>query len=314
MLILKGFRAFFISEIFLLEFNYFHQMKLLADSGSTKTDWCCLENGQKTFFKTQGINPFWMNESQIQQIIQQELLPQISQHFSSPSSLERAGVRLSEVYFYGAGCVGDKINVIKNVLQTLFSANKIEIHSDLLAAARAAAANEKGLILILGTGSNSGLYDGEKFIQQIPSLGFLLGDEGSGSWLGKRVVADYFRKNLPEKIYESVDKMISEKSFTEFNTLLKQQTLQGKYLAQFASVLKEHHSSEYAKRIVTKGFESLFENVIVHYDSFEKYPLYAVGSVAFYFADELKSVAKKYNCIVEKIIQSPIEDLIKFHE
>ncbi len=283
--------------------NYFHKMKLIADSGSTKTDWCGLENGEKTFYKTQGINPFWMTENQIQQIIQLELLPQIS-HSQG----------FSEIYFYGAGCVADKINVIKNILQTFFHANKIEVHSDLLAAARATAAKEKGLILIIGTGSNSGLYDGEKFIQQIPSLGFLLGDEGSGSWLGKRIVADYFRKNLPEKMYESVDKMMPEKSFTEFNALLKQQILQGRFLAQFAVALKEHSNTEYAKSIVNRGFESLFDNVMVHYDGFEKYPLYAVGSVAFHFADELKNVAKTFNCTFEKIIQSPMEDLVKFHE
>ena len=278
-------------------------MKLIADSGSTKTDWCCLENGQQTFFKTQGINPFWMTENQIQQIIQLELLPQIS-HSQT----------ISEIYFYGAGCIGDKINVIKNILQTFFHANKIEVHSDLLAAARATAAKEKGLILILGTGSNCGLYDGEKFIQQIPSLGFLLGDEGSGSWIGKKLLADFFRGNLPREINDALQQMIPQKTFAEFNTHLKEQVLQGRFLAQFAKVLKGFKSHVYTQRLIQQGFQALFENVIQYYVDYKNQPLFAAGSVAFYFEEALNKVANQFEISIKKVEQTPMEGLVRFHQ
>lgn len=278
-------------------------MKLIADSGSTKTDWCLFDAQQSFFFKTQGINPFFVNEQQITAGIKKELLPQMHTQQA-----------VEQIIFYGAGCVSDKIDIVKSALKQCFSAEKIEVQTDLLAAARATAGNQRGLILIAGTGSNTALYDGEKFIQQILSLGFLLGDEASGSWLGKKIVADYFRNNLPENIFETMKEMTDQKTFAEFISQLYLQQNQGKYLAQFASILKQHHETEYAKKLVGNGFEALFNNVICRYKDYKSYKLNAVGSIAFHFKAELKKVADKYQMKLGIVIQSPIEALKIFHQ
>ncbi len=278
-------------------------MKLIADSGSSKTDWCLFDANQTLFFKTQGINPFFVNEQQIVAIIKNELLPQMHTQQT-----------IQQIIFYGAGCVGDKMEVVKLVLQKCFLIEKIEVQTDLLAAARATAGNKKGLIVIAGTGSNTGLYDGEKFIQQIPSLGFLLGDEASGSWLGKKILADYFRNDLPQNIFETVKEVTQQKSFAEFISQVYLQQNQGKYLAQFATILKQHQQEDYSKTLVSKGFEALFQNIICYYPNYKSYPLNAVGSIAFHFKTELKTVAHKYEMQLGSVIQSPIEALKIFHQ
>ena len=158
------------------------------------------------------------------------------------------------------------------------------------------------------------MYDGKKFIQQIPSLGFLLGDEASGSWLGKKIVVDYFRNNLPENIFETMKEMTQQNSFVEFISQLYLQQHQGKYLAQFASILKQYRETEYAKNLVSNGFEALFQNVICYYQNYKSYQLNAVGSIAFYFKTELKNVADKYQMQLGSVIQSPIEALKIFHQ
>ena len=267
---------------------------------------------QSYIFQTQGIHPFFMDEEKISSIIQQELMIQLQSSLTLSVGEDR--VRFDEIFFYGAGCVNEKKVLVKNALSKKFSARRIEVESDLLAAAHATANKENGMVIIVGTGSNSGLYDGKNFIEQIPSLGYLLGDEASGSWLGKKIIADYFRKNLPSGIFIQLEKILPSKNFAEFLTHLYQQPHQGKYLAQFAKVIVENKSDAYCKSIVEKGFQALFENVIRHYSNYQTQKIFAVGSIAFYFEKELRDIAAQHKMTIGKIIQSPINGLIEYHQ
>jgi N-acetylglucosamine kinase-like BadF-type ATPase len=277
---------------------------LIADSGSTKTDWCLIQNNQKLFFKTQGIHPAFLSEQQIELIIKTELLSQLN-----PANT------IDEIYFYGAGCTpGYNSNKINQVLKNIFSnAATIQVQSDLLAAAHATVGNSEGLILILGTGSNSGVFNGEIFIEQISSMGYLLGDEGSGAWLGKILIRDFFRQQTPSEITVALSKIIKHQTVSDFLKELYAAPHPGKFLASFAAVILQHKKHPYVLKIVANGFTQLFEQVLLHYTRHTTQPINAVGSIAFYFEDVLKQIANKNGWQINQTIQTPIDGLADYY-
>lgn len=277
---------------------------LIADSGSTKTDWAFIDvQKDKTYlFQTPGINPVTQNEDHISIIIGEAF-----------SNIE-IGATFDHIYFYGAGCATTKIcRELAENLSNIFGCNKCHVFSDLLGAARSLFGTKPGLACILGTGSNSCLYDGHKIIENIPSLGYILGDEGSGNALGKRLLADALKNLMPLEI--------RKKFIEEFNLSLDsvihdvyKTSSANRYFASFVPFISKNINHPYFKNLVKEEFDKFFERNIKGYSLSSDIPICFVGSIAFHFSGILRKSAASKNLKIKKIIKSPIEGLIEYHK
>jgi N-acetylglucosamine kinase-like BadF-type ATPase len=276
-------------------------MILIADSGSTKTSWYYSKNNNHSeTISTGGINPFFRATEDIAEELKNDLLP-------------KTGSGIQEIYFYGAGIINpEKGAVVKSALQQLFPAAKIEVESDLLAAARATFQNEKGIACILGTGANSCLYDGEKITQHVPPLGFILGDEGSGAVLGRKLVADFLKGIMPADLTGKFKNQfpINYAGFLE-NVYKKEKP--NKFLAQFVPFLNENIDNEYCSRLVENSFAEFIERNVKLYANFAGQKISFIGSVAFYFHEQLQLVLNNKKLKLGKIIKEPLDGLTQFH-
>jgi len=280
-------------------------MILIADGGSTKTSWCQLsETGQRVYFNTEGYNPDFVNT--------QDIINSLGKNL--PDTLPREEVR--EIYFYGAGVSSPaKAEVIAAAMRHIFSgANKIEVTEDLLAAARALLGHGPGFAAILGTGTNSCIYDGQKITHNVDSLGYFLGDEGSGSFLGKRLLRDYLRGLLPDGLQEALKEEYHLGTRNDIIDRLYNQALPNRFLASFAKFAYDHNNVSYCRQIVVEAFEAFFQNIVLHYPDYQNYTFNCIGSVGYNFRDALTQVANSHGMQVGKIIRSPIDDLVSFHE
>ena len=277
-------------------------MILIADSGSTKTDWCYgTEIANCKIVQTEGINPFHQPEEKIQSIIYNELLPQ----------LETPIQRCTAIYFYGAGCLPPKTESITRVLQNTFPEADIFIETDLLGAARALCKNEAGIACILGTGSNSCLYDGKTIIQNIPPLGYILGDEGSGAVLGKRLVGDLLKHQLPDdlcqdflKEYDLPPALILDKVY--------RQPLANRFLAGLTPFLFAHKHRPEIRNLLISCFTDFFTRNVMQYE-YHDILVHFTGSIAFFFQEEVKEAALRLNVSIGKVLKSPLEGLKDYH-
>jgi glucosamine kinase len=280
-------------------------MILIADGGSTKTSWCQLSDaGQRVYFNTEGYNPDFVDT--------QTIIASLGK--SLPDTLPRAEVR--EIYFYGAGVSSPaKAEIIAAAMREVFTgANKVEVTEDLLAAARALLGHEPGFAAILGTGTNSCIYDGQKIAYNVDSLGYFLGDEGSGSFLGKRLLRDYMRNLLPDGLQEALKAEYHLGHRNDIIDRLYNQPLPNRFLASFAKFAYDHNNVSYCRQIVVEAFEAFFQNIVVHYPDYQNYTFNCIGSVGYNFRDALTQVANGHGMQVGKIIRSPIDDLVSFHE
>ena len=273
-------------------------MILIAESGSTKTDWILL--GSKGVIKRQqtlGINPYHQNKSSIVNII---------------SSLNQFD-SISKIFFYGAGCaVDEKKQIIKDSLLEIFPDTNCEINSDILAAARSVCGIEKGIACIIGTGSNSCLYNGKDIEHNVPPLGYILGDEGSGAVMGKKLIADILKNLAPAEIKNAFYKKY-ELDYGEIINKVYKEEAPSRFLAQFTVFLSENIDSPYVSQLVKNSFREFFERNIKQYDNHNSLPIHFIGSIAFYFKNELQIVAKETGLSLGKIQQSPLEGLIQYH-
>lgn len=278
-------------------------MILIADGGSTKSSWCQLdETGNRVYFNTEGYNPDFIKTEAIVASLDKNL----------PETLARDEVR--EVFYYGAGVSSSKkADVIAQAMRQIFPNANVDVDHDLLASARALLGRKPGFAAILGTGTNSCLYDGEKITYNVDSLGYFLGDEGSGSFIGKRLMRDYLRGLLPDGLQ---DIFREEFKLTREDILdrLYNQPLPNRFLASFGKFAYDHNNISYCREIVLQGFETFFENIVLHYPNYQDYTFNCVGSVAYNFRDALAQVARKHGMEVGKIIRSPIDDLVSYHE
>ncbi|QNH60904.1 N-acetylglucosamine kinase [Hymenobacter sediminicola] len=278
-------------------------MILIADGGSTKSSWCQLdEAGNRVYFNTEGYNPDFIKTAEIAASLDKNL----------PETLPRA--EITEVYYYGAGVSNaKKAEIIAAAMRQIFPNAKVKVDHDLLAAAHALLGDKPGFAAILGTGTNSCLYDGEKVIHNVDSLGYFLGDEGSGSFIGKRLLRDYLRGLLPDGLQEIFQK---EFNLTREDILdrLYNQPLPNRFLASFGKFTYDHNNISYCREIVLQGFETFFTNIVAHYPNYQDYTFNCVGSVGYNFRDALAQVARAHNMEVGKIIRSPIDDLVSYHE
>ena len=277
-------------------------MKLIADSGSSKTDWRALHaDGTIEQYKSRGINPFYQDESEISKELSENLRPQLPE-----------GVK--EIFFYGAGCVNrEKKDILKNALLKNFPGAIVSVENDILGAARALCNREPGIACILGTGANSCLYNGKKIVENIRGYGFLLGDEGSGAYLGKQLVSSYLRKELSEALREKFKKrfpMSEDEILHEVHT----QPYPNRYLASFSKFLFHHIKDPYIYKMVYDGFSLFMEKIVLKYENANRYKVHFVGSVAFYFANILRQVAIDKGVTVKNILESPIAGLTLYHQ
>jgi glucosamine kinase len=279
-------------------------MILIADGGSTKCSWCQLDDTHnRVYFNTEGYNPDFIDTAGI--------VASLNQHL--PDTLPRDEVR--DVYFYGAGVSSpQKAEVIASALRQLFPNTKAHVTEDLLAAARALLGRKPGFAAILGTGTNSCLYDGAKITYNVDSLGYFLGDEGSGSFFGKRLLRDYLRGLLPYGLQEALKKEYQLGTRNEILDRLYNQPLPNRFLASFAKFAYDHNNVPYCRDIVHEGFETFFQNLVLHYPRYQDYSFNCIGSVGYNFRDVLTQVAKNHGMEVGKISRSPIDDLVAYHE
>ena len=275
-------------------------MILIADSGSTKTDWCVVENGESILrFKTRGTNPFFQTEEEIGKEIEAGLLPSLK------------GFEPSAIYFYGAGCAfPEKNDMIRRAVNRYLSV-PVEVGSDLLAAARALCGDQPGIACIMGTGSNSCYYDGREIVKNVSPLGFILGDEGSGAVLGKLLIGDVLKDQLPPALkdqfltqYELTPALIMDKVY--------RQPFPNRFLAGFSPFIREHLDEPAIWELVTRSFLAFFTRNVKQYDYFEL-PVHLVGSVAWYYQDILKEIAFDLGIRLGTIARSPMEGLIASH-
>ena len=278
-------------------------MILIADSGSSKTDWCLIDPSEnKTFFSTEGYNPFYMEPSFILKSIQKDL----------PATIHTAEIKA--VYFYGAGCQGSKIPVMEHVLAEIFAyAIKISVEVDLMGAARALMGNGAGFAAILGTGTNSCLYDGVKITHHIDSLGFLLGDEGSGAMIGKRIISDYLRKNMPEDVQQTFKEVYNISDEMLLNLVYNSKN-PNRYCASYAKFLDKLPAKHpYGQALVHDSFDFFFKNLVSVYPDYQFHEFNCIGSIGYTFQSILIEVANKYHMRTGKIIPSVIADLADYH-
>ncbi len=277
-------------------------MILIADSGSTKTDWRLIDDNKKIYqFRTGGMNPYFMSSEGITEIIRRELLPEMNSG------------EIKEIYFYGAGCSSEeKCNVVANGIHALFSTAAIEIHHDMLAACRAHCGREKGIVAILGTGSNSCLYDGEKIVSQVPSLGFILGDEGSGTHIGKKLLRALFYGELSDDLVKKFEERFHLSKDDVLENVYKK-PLPNQFLASFMHFVFQNRSEIIFSKMVHESFAEFFNRHICKYNDYGAYQFHCTGSVGFYFTDLLRQVAAEKGVSIGKITESPIAGLTLYH-
>lgn len=277
-------------------------MILIADSGASKTDWRIIDgSGKIEQAQTIGFNPYYQPIEQFDQEVREVLVPQVKQS-------------IDKIFYYGTGCSSDKNRkLIRNVLEVFYPEAHIEIWHDLLAAARALCGTEEGIACILGTGSNSCYYDGAKIVDNVTSLGYLLGDEGSGAYLGKRIIADYLRKDLPEKLWDQFKKRFPFDR-DEILDRVYTQEMPSRFLGSFSHFIFQHLNEPYCYKLVYDSFGEFYEKNVMKYNRYQALKVHFTGSVAFYFSDILRQVANDKGIAVKNILESPIAGLTLYHK
>lgn len=277
-------------------------VRLIADSGATKCEWCVLENGKKkkTIY-TQGISPYFLSGSQIIALLEKELLPKLKK------------ITVQEIYFYGTGLGNpNNIKIIKSVFKKLFPKAKTEVQNDLLAAARALCGKSKGIACILGTGANSCFYNGRKMVKNSPGLGYILGDEGSGAYLGKKVVQYYLYNTYDEELRARFEKRFMVTPMEILENVYKK-PLANRYLASYAIFLAENRGHYMIENIIEDGLNDFFFTHLYKYRESWTHPIHFVGSIAFGFKDVLKDLCNMYELELGRVLKAPMQGLIEYH-
>lgn len=277
-------------------------MKLIIDCGSTKADWVLLDETRVLEkIKTEGFNPNYTDKESIIRIIENELICKDYIPY------------ITEIYFYGSGCGNiNNCNMIKEILSCRFVNASVEVNHDMMAACRAILGNRKGIACILGTGSNSACYDGNEITEQAVSLGYILGDEGSGSNIGKNLIRDFFYRKMPDdlslKFKEEYDLNIK----TTIEHLYHKQHV-SKYLASFSKFAYENIDNKYIKDLYSESFDEFVDVFLLGYEMSNETEIGFVGSISYYFQDIIKQRLERKGLKLGNIMKDPIEGLVKFH-
>ncbi len=279
-------------------------MVLIADSGSTKAGWCLLNGDKAERIKTQGLSPFFLSSAQIATILQNELLPGLPQ-----------ACLVRKIRFYGTGCsIPKNVAIVKEALASVFpDAQDIHVEHDLMAAAHSLCGNKEGIACILGTGSNSCYFNGLSIERNSPGLGYILGDEGSGAYLGKKLLQSYLYGR-----FDTALKARFEEQFgvTETEVLEKvyKHPLANRYMASFTVFLSANRQHPTIDAILYSGLEDFFSEHITTYKQSKEVPVHFTGSIAWVFSDVIKSLCNKYGLILGTIEKEPMDGLIRYYQ
>ena len=271
-------------------------MKLIVDIGGTRGRWFVLDKKNQISFKSDGFNPF---TSKID--VLSGILVSLKSSFDFDSILN--------IHYYGAGISSEnKKSEVRKVLKRFFTKSDVEINSDLLGSCRALCNDKSGVVGILGTGSNSCYYDGNNIKSKIKSLGYLLGDEGSGFDMGKKILIGYLRNDMPTTLRDKFSIKFDKKM--DLLERLYDESNKEKFIASFSNFIHENKENEYVREFLQNHFSNYFENIVLKYSSKN---IYLTGSIAYYFKNEILMVAKEKKLIIEKIEKDPINHLCDFH-
>ena len=276
-------------------------VKLIADSGATKAEWSLLNNGKQKTILTQGISPYFLNKDEVSDLLLKELKPGLK------------NIQVDEVYYYGTGCANpENAKLIKKAIKQVFPEANIDVNHDLLAAARALCGKEKGIACILGTGSNSCYYNGKKIISNSPGLGYVLGDEGSGAYLGKKVLQYYLYNTFDDELRGKFDLTYLTNAAEILENVYKK-PLPNRYLAGFVMFLAENRGHYMIENIIEDCLNDFFFTHLCKYKETWRLPVNFAGSVAFGFRDVLEQLCKSYEFELGKILKKPMSGLIEYH-
>ena len=277
-------------------------MILIADSGSTKTDWAAVDGGTVVCrTQTKGMNPFFQTEEEMTAELRDVLLPQL------PS------LPVESVYFYGAGCTPEKCPVVAETLRKALNVTRnSEVYSDMLGAARGLCGREEGIVCIMGTGSNSCLYNGEKFTANVSPLGFILGDEGSGAVLGKLLVGDLLKNQLGQELK---DKFLQQFNLTPADIIdrVYRKPFPNRFLASLSPFLAQNIQEPGIRNLVKNSFLAFLRRNVMQYENYQMHRVHFIGSIAYYYKEILTEAVQECGLHMGNIMKAPMEGLIRYH-
>lgn len=276
-------------------------MIVIADSGSTKADWKMINGNGTQSITTVGFNPVFHTE--------EKMYSELSSAFGQNVPTDEA----VKIYYYGAGCWDERLKgIVHAALERVFQRADIEVHHDLLGAARATCGDEPGIACIIGTGSNSCLYDGKDVIDNVTNLGYLLGDEGSGTHLGKRLIRAFFYREMPRKLHDELEASLPGGKQAILDNVYRSGP-PNVYLASFTRFMGEHQDHPFVQRILFDSFEQFIDRHVRKYKNHMSLPVHFIGSVAFYFRRTLEVILDARDMQTGIFIQKPIDKLVGFH-
>ncbi len=277
-------------------------MIVIADSGSTKTDWrIIIGQEEQVQMATIGFNPFFVSSATVEKELQKEFIKKFP--------TEKA----EKVFFYGAGCSDDfRCSIIELGLKPIFPNAAIFVESDLMAAARATCTDKPGIACILGTGSNSCFYNGEEINDKIPSLGHLLGDEGSGNYMGKMLLRRYFYRELQDDIKIKFKNTFKFEDRALINRMYKDKTA-NVFFASFSKFIFDNKEHPNIHELINNALSDFVERQILKYSNYDSVPIHFVGSIAHYFKENLENVLSEHRLRLGKVIRKPIDNLVQYH-
>ncbi|MEL6655044.1 MAG: hypothetical protein AAFP77_02520 [Bacteroidota bacterium] len=276
-------------------------MQVIVDSGSTKADWKFITKESETDLHTMGFNPNFTDSDQIESELKQSFTGKVN--FNEEA----------DIYFYGSGCWDRKRKIIiENGLSRVFPNANINVHHDLLGAARATCGNLPGISAIIGTGSNTCLYDGKEVIDNVTNLGYLCGDEGSGTHLGKKLIRHYFYRELPKGLEQELEQFIGGGKQKVLDTIYGD-TPPNVYLASFTRFMSEHMDHPFIQRILYRSFAEFVDRHVRKYHGHMSLPVHFIGSIAYVFQDMLKIVLTERAMQYGVFIKQPIDSLVDYH-
>ncbi len=275
---------------------------LIADSGATKTEWCFLYNGKRKTILTQGLSPYFLSTIQIVDILNKELWPKLK------------NAVIDEIYFFGTGCSSKTNNsIVSNALKQKYPKTKVAIDHDMMGAAKSVCHNQKGVACILGTGSSACYFNGKAIAKSRTGLGYALGDEGSGSYLGRKILQYYLYETFDEELKFAFEKKFNTSRDSILENVYKKPFPQ-RYMASFCTFLSEHRGHYMIENILEDGlFDFYFKHLNKLAESW-KYSIHFVGSIAFYFKDVIKDLATNYGFTIGNIYKRPMDGLVKLYQ
>lgn len=278
-------------------------MILIADGGATKTDWRLIKEGiEYKQIQTSGFNPYLVGSDEIEAILWKELQPFID------------NIKISHIYYYGAGCsTSSKNMIVEDAFEKIFPNARINISHDLLAAAHALCGNEEGIAAILGTGSNTCFYDGKAITEKIFSLGYFFGDEGSGAFLGKQLLTDYLHNKLPTELETELISFYPKNKESILDSIYSKPA-PSKFLASFSLFIAKHRDHPYILNLLTVAFREFYTYQVCCYSKYKEVPVHFVGSVAYHYSDILIRIGNEFGIKTGKFIKAPIEGLVEYHK